>query len=568
MLYTETYYNYGDNNTIKTGNGKDYVESYGQNLTIHQGTGLADQFIDMGSISADSTQTPVDNSIIRISIEDGQTAEADFSSIIAGGAKFSITNISGERKLFVGRIDPATGEYTFNTNELEIAVSDYNGAESLTANIVGNGNTYTGGDKQDTVNIKSGNYNTINGGAGNDTLRSESLFNILNGDDGSDILTANSDGNELNGGADGDTIVANSDFNVIDAGDGANNITINGSSNTVTSGDDSDTVVVNGYENTVNTNAGDDNITLNGSQNYAFGGAGADSITSNLENNFIFGEDGDDKIVLNSNYNEVEAGAGNDNISVNGEENFVQGQEGNDSITVSGLNNILWGGDDNDTITAYGDNNTIAGENGDDIIATKGEGTCVFGDAGNDKVTINGRNNEVFGGDGDDTVTIAKFSQNNIVDGEAGNNKTIDYGRSSNITNSEVQTVTGNEIRIELDGHTSISVDTSLVLGGFNVDLTSREKALESIANIDLMLEEINTKNTEIATQIGVMQSISMNQLIKIENLSNAKSTIHDTDIAQETAGLVRAQILQEVSTSLLTSTKDINRDIVMSLLD
>ena len=55
--------------------------------------------------------------------------------------------------------------------------------------------------------------------------------------------------------------------------------------------------------------------------------------------------------------------------------------------------------------------------------------------------------------------------------------------------------------------------------------------------------------------------------LAKIENLSAAKSTLLDTNIAQETANPVKAQILQNTSIAVLTQTRQLNKNMALTLL-
>ena len=65
----------------------------------------------------------------------------------------------------------------------------------------------------------------------------------------------------------------------------------------------------------------------------------------------------------------------------------------------------------------------------------------------------------------------------------------------------------------------------------------------------------MNTSNTSLGA-IGAaqsrMDSVVANLNSNIENLSDARSQIEDTDFSSETAALAKAQILQQASTAML----------------
>ncbi|WP_442937590.1 calcium-binding protein [Nostoc sp.] len=86
--------------------------------------------------------------------------------------------------------------------------------------------------------------NTLNGGAGNDTLTASGLYtnNLISGGDGN---------NTLNGGAGNDTLTASSLYtnNLLSGGDGNDSFDLSGSSG----------------KNTLNGGAGDDTLSANGS---------------------------------------------------------------------------------------------------------------------------------------------------------------------------------------------------------------------------------------------------------------------------------------------------------------
>ena len=86
------------------------------------------------------------------------------------------------------------------------------------------------------------------------------------------------------------------------------------------------------------------------------------------------------------------------------------------------------------------------------------------------------------------------------------------------------------------ESSSSITLDTSL-----------------DITDISVLLGEVNDKIAYVGANSNILGSIVESNEIKIENLSDAKSIIMDTDIAKETANIVQNQILADAATALMT---------------
>ena len=100
-----------------------------------------------------------------------------------------------------------------------------------------------------------------------------------------------------------------------------------------------------------------------------------------------------------------------------------------------------------------------------------------------------------------------------------------------------------------------------------NIDITDVGGAQRAVAIIDTALKYVDSHRAEL----GAMQNRfnhSINNLSNInENLSASNSRIKDTDYAKETTQLVKQQILQQVSTSILAQAKQ-QPNLVLKLLD
>lgn len=80
-------------------------------------------------------------------------------------------------------------------------------------------------------------------------------------------------------------------------------------------------------------------------------------------------------------------------------------------------------------------------------------------------------------------------------------------------------------------------------------------------------LNTVTEKQANIGTQLNRLAGIATASQMKIENLIAAKSTIMDTDIAKEIANMTKAQILQQISVSILSQSKNIDGQIVLGLI-
>ncbi len=200
---------------------------------------------------------------------------------------------------------------------------------------------------------------TVDGGAGNDTIITGDDDDFIRGGDGNDVIDA---------GLDDDTVRAGDDDDLIIGGEGSD----------LLAGQDGDDTIYGGLGPSVPDGA---NIPDDGSG--PFGPDpdptnGMDTIDGGEGNDLIFGEDDDDVIT---------AGEGNDTVDGGIDDDSIRGQDGDD---------VLIGGQGDDT---------VLGGNGNDIIEG-GEGVDdLQGRADRDEFIINDREDAygdtVDGGTGD-----------------------------------------------------------------------------------------------------------------------------------------------------------------------
>lgn len=130
----------------------------------------------------------------------------------------------------------------------------------------------------------------------------------------------------------------------------------------------------------------------------------------------------------------------------------------------------------------------------------------------------------------------------------------------------EIQLKTNLQVGINSSNDSVISVDTGFSLGDFNVSVLSEFSARNSLDKIDAMMSKITDKLTNIGATQNRLESVMEFQEIQRNALTSANSLIKDADIAKESANYVKNQILQNVTSTLL-STANQNPSIALQLI-
>lgn len=114
----------------------------------------------------------------------------------------------------------------------------------------------------------------------------------------------------------------------------------------------------------------------------------------------------------------------------------------------------------------------------------------------------------------------------------------------------QVGTSAGEMNQIKFDpSKTNVKADA---LGVSGLSLASKDGALDSLGNIDEAIKRVNENRSDLGATQNRLHSSSNSIGIAVENLSEAKSRIMDTDIAAETSTMVKNQILQTAGISVL----------------
>lgn len=132
-------------------------------------------------------------------------------------------------------------------------------------------------------------------------------------------------------------------------------------------------------------------------------------------------------------------------------------------------------------------------------------------------------------------LSNTKFNGVTLFDGTAGASGSV----SVQVGSTAADTVTISFAAISLTGATSASVATA-------------SGATSALAVLDTAMQTVNTARAGFGAAQSRMDSVVANLNSNIENLSDARSQIEDTDFSSETAALAKAQILQQASTAML----------------
>jgi flagellin len=93
---------------------------------------------------------------------------------------------------------------------------------------------------------------------------------------------------------------------------------------------------------------------------------------------------------------------------------------------------------------------------------------------------------------------------------------------------------------------------TTSNLGISSTSVATRDDAAESLESVDEALFKVNTYRAGLGAMQNRLHSASSNLASQIENVSEARSRIADTDIAEEASNLAKTAILQSAGVAVL----------------
>lgn len=175
--------------------------------------------------------------------------------------------------------------------------------------------------------------------------------------------------------------------------------------------------------------ANDNNNVIRGGQgnDTIFGMNGKDRIDGKNGDDIIYGNVGRDKIFGSYGNDTLFGGTGKDTLYGNDGNDIIYGEQDKDYINGGNGNDWLDGGVNNDTVIGGKGNDTVYGGNGNDMLYGNTGNDSINGSSGNDTIwgnegddIISGSNGQdtIYGGDGNDSINGGK--DNDIISGNAG----------------------------------------------------------------------------------------------------------------------------------------------------
>ena len=547
----DTFYVNGNNNIVNGAGGDDYfvINSKGAN-TIDGATG-DNYYVDNSDGNA---------ALVNV-VSDPNSGMLQFSSIgeeksfIIDGKKYTIKNsttlgTSQAVNSLKYSYNATTGKITVDGSNFTITSDD----SACNLAVKGDNNLVYGSKYADTIIVESGSNNKIYGLNGDDNLILNSANNSVLGGEGNDTITVNAaSGKEING-EDGNDIIninCNNNSNIM-AGDGNDKLNINGSNNVVDAGNGNNNITISESNNTVTAADGSNDIRVTGSSNNVTAGSGNNKIGISGDDNTLNVDKAVGEINILGNSNEVTVNNGANKTIIRGSHNTYISLNGEKNVSVKGSYNEINTGSSSDVFNISGDFNYINSTGGDN---------CAI---------ISGDSNIYEGGSAKDTIRVNSGNSNNI-DGGAGNNTLYDKGINTIYTNVRriITSPFETDLKIDIgsgdDKFIHITIDFSTI--GFTVDLSTAKSALESLEAIDDMLKTVSEQLLNIGSTINRLESVAEAQALKLNNLISFRSTMQDADIAEESSNYIRYQILQQASSTLLASSRNLKAQNVLGLL-
>ena len=161
----------------------------------------------------------------------------------------------------------------------------------------------------------------------------------------------------------------------------------------------------------------------------------------------------------------------------------------------------------------------------------------------------------------EDISKATKFNGNALLDG--GTTKTIQSGADDSQTTSIVLTAAaGVGIDIDIDATSAGSIGensgfalSALHLGGtvYAQDGTTSSATTTPLSSLDTMLDNISRMRSYLGAVQNSLESKSEYVNVAMENAAASRSRVRDVDVAKESSVMLRNQILQQSSASMLS---------------
>ncbi|WP_390914501.1 cadherin-like domain-containing protein [Pseudosulfitobacter sp. SM2401] len=358
----------------------------------------------------------------------GDPEDEDDDIIVAGGGNDTVISGDGDDSVDGGAGDDrihtdegddtvagGTGNDTIATSEGDDSVDGGTGDDEIGTGV--GSDIVVGGEGNDLINTGGGDLidkgypglfpgeegtpgteddrDFVDGGAGDDTIRTGDDADTIIGGDGNDVI---------DGGIDADSITGDEGNDRIVGGEGSDSITGGVGNDTIHAGNDPDLGLdFLNIEDDGSNPFGPDLRPDNGKDTVS-GGEGDDLITGADDDDLLMGDEGNDTIDGGIDDDTILGGIGNDSLLGGQGNDSIEGGDGDDYIDGGRNADVVDGGDGNDTILGGNGADVLSGGAGDDVIDGGTGDDTINGDAGNDSILGSTGDDVIDGGSGNDTI--------------------------------------------------------------------------------------------------------------------------------------------------------------------
>ena len=156
-------------------------------------------------------------------------------------------------------------------------------------------------------------------------------------------------------------------------------------------------------------------------------------------------------------------------------------------------------------------------------------------------------------------ATVSKFSDISLLNGTTTSQLILQVGANSGAFNQL-------DISDALIKSTATALNANLNSDYVNTAFQTSNGANAFIDEIDKAIKKVSSSRSKIGAYQNRLESTLSSLDVRYQNMASSLSTIQDTDVASEAAALTQAQILQNVSASLLAQANN-NPSIALNLL-
>lgn len=205
------------------------------------------------------------------------------------------------------------------------------------------------------------------------------------------------------------------------------------------------------------------------------------------------------------------------------------------------LNGITFGGDATLTSDDAGIGALVIALNNKSTLT----GVTASQDAGNDKLVLtaaDGRNIAF--------KTLTSDSLSNLFGMGTGSvNTSVAFRGTFKMTRSTSFTMDGTSfIYSDSEGTASLGANTTLE----KMSVATVSSSSDAIDILDNVIKQLQTRRSEVGSKVIRLEAAQSELYTRVENLQSAESSIRDVDVAQETANMTSAQILQQAGIAVL----------------